>query len=233
MGEHMRIRTLSLSIAALVSISGAAFAADMPVKARPVVEPVYQYSWYVEGAVAIPLHRDYDFTTTGQPAGTYKPDIGIAGQIAVGTHFAPNWRGEVFFFYGHGKDGSVTFAGVPFPQTGNASVFSVGVNVFYTFNWAHWIKPYVGAGVGVAHYDVNRIGFPGGAFAIDDSDTTVIGLLHVGLDLPLTSQLTATARYTAAFIPDLSFGSVPPGVTRNVEAHISSIFFFGGRYSFR
>ena len=149
-------------------------------------------------------------------------------KIAVGKHFTPNWRAEVFFFYGRGSDGSVTFAGVPFPQSGDASVLSAGVNVFYTFNWGYWFKPYVGAGVGVAHYDVNRIGFPGGAFAIDDSDTAIIGLLHAGLDFPLTPQLTATARYTAAFIPELQFGSVPPGTTRNVEAHISSIIFLGG-----
>jgi opacity protein-like surface antigen len=230
----MRIRTWSFSIATLVGLSGTAFAADMPVKARPVVEPVYQHNWYIEGTLAIPLRRDYDFTTAGQPAGTYKPDLGIAGQIAVGKHFTPNWRAEVYFFYGHGSDGSVTIAGGTFPQTGDASVLSAGVNVYYTFNWAHWIKPYVGAGVGVAHYDVNRIGFAGGGgFVIDDSDTTIIGLLHVGLDIPLTPQFTGTVRYTAAFIPELNFGSVPAGFTRNVDSHVSSIFFVGGRYSFR
>ena len=117
---HMRIRTWSLSIATLVGLSGTAFAADMPVKARPVAEPIYQHNWYIEGTIAIPLRRDYDFTSTGLPSGTYKPDIGLAGQIAVGKHFAPNWRAEVYFFYGRGSDGSVTFAGVPFPQSGDA-----------------------------------------------------------------------------------------------------------------
>lgn len=229
----MQIRTWSVAIATLVGLSGAAFAADMPVKARPVAEPIYQHSWYIEGTFAIPLHRDYDFTSTGLPSGTYKPDIGFAGMLAVGKHFAPNWRAEVYFFYGRGSDGSVSFAGASFPQSGHATVLSAGANVYYTVHWTHWVKPYLGAGVGVAHYDVNRIGFPGGAFAIDDSDTTFIGLLHAGLDFPLTPQITATARYTAAFIPELKFDSVPPGVTRNVEAHVSSIFFFGGRYSFR
>ena len=56
-----------------------------------------------------------------------------------------------------------------------------------------------------SHYDVNRIGFPGGAFVIDDSDTAFIGLLHAGLDIPLTPQFTGTVRYTAAFIPELKF----------------------------
>jgi opacity protein-like surface antigen len=230
---HMRILAWSLSIATLVGLSGTAFAADMPVKARPVVEPVYQYNWYIEGTLAIPLRRDYDFTSTGLPSGTYKPDIGLAGMIAVGMHFAPNWRAEVFFFGGRGSDGSVRFAAGTFPQSGDATVLAAGVNAYYTFNWGYWIKPYVGAGVGFAHYDVNRIGFPGGAFFIDDSDTAFIGLLHAGLDIPLTTQFTGTVRYTAAFIPDLKFGSVPAGVTRNVEGHVSSIIFLGGRYSFR
>ena len=131
----MQIRTWSLSIATLVGLSGTAFAADMPVKARPVVEPVYQHNWYIEGTIAIPLRRDYDFTTTGQPAGTYKPDLGIAGQIAVGRHFSPNWRAEVYFFYGQARTDRSPSLARPFRRAGNATVLSAGVNVYYTFNW--------------------------------------------------------------------------------------------------
>ena len=113
-------------------------------------------------------------------------------------------------------------------RSGDFGAASAGANLYYTFAWTHWVKPFVG----VARYEVNRIGFPGGAFAIDDSDTTVIGMLHAGLDFPLAPQFTATVRYTAAFIPELNFASSPPGITRTVDSTINSIISVGGRYSF-
>ena len=230
----MNIVTRSVWIlAAIIGVSASASAADMPRKAVIAPAAAPGYSWYIEGLVGIPLQKDYDINLGGA-GGVYEPDTGFYAQVAVGRYFAPNWRGEIYFAWARAKDGSVTFnGGGTFPQSGRTDVYSAGVNLFYTWAWTQWLKPYVGAGVGFAHFDVQRVGFPGGAFVIDGSDTTIVGLLHAGLDIPMSQQFTLTGRYTAAFTPEVSFGSIPAGVTRTRDSTIDHLFSVGGRWNFQ
>jgi len=211
-------------------LSGSALAADlMPVKAPPA-PVVVQNTWYIEGLVGVPLTRDYEVTIGGVPA-RYEPDRGFYGSIAVGRQFHPNWRADIAFTWAHGEKGNVNI--VPGPRTGDIDVYGVAANVYYTFAWTHWIKPFVGAGVGFASFKVRNLGLVGGAFVINDSDSSIAGLLHAGLDVPVAANLTLTARYTAAFTEDLSFASVPPGNTATRKSTVDHIIAFGGRYAFR
>jgi opacity protein-like surface antigen len=229
----MNIVTRLISIiAASTGFSAAASAADFP--RGPIAAPVaYTYSWYLEGVAGIPLKQEYD-VNIGTSGGTYEPDTGFYGSIALGRQFTPNWRGEIYFAWARAKDGAITFnGGGTFPQTGKTDVYSFGANLFYGWVWTQFVRPFVGAGVGFAHFDVQRIGFPGSAVVIDDTDTTIVGLLHAGLDFPLTQNFILTSRYTAAFTPEVSFSSVPAGITRTREATIDHLFSFGARWFFQ
>ncbi len=194
-GRLMNSVTRLISIIAATSgFSAAASAADLP--RRAIAAPVaYNYTWYVEAAVGIPLQKDYDINL-GTSGGQYEPDTGFYGHLALGRQFTPNWRGEVYFAWARAKDGSVTFnGGGTFPQSGKTDVYSFGANIFYGWVWTQSIRPFVGAGVGMAHFNVQNVGFPGGTFVIDDSDTTIVGLLHAGLDIPLTQQRLSAKAY--------------------------------------
>lgn len=107
------------------------------------------------------------------------------------------------------------------------------LNGYYVFsNLSPRVQPFLGAGVGVATYDVNRLGAVGGAFVIDDSDTTIALALHAGVDVPVTRSVVLTARYSLAYTGSMSFNSVPPGSTTTRDATFDHIFSGGIRVYF-
>ncbi|MGE0563621.1 MAG: outer membrane protein [Pseudolabrys sp.] len=224
--------SFSTSCVALALCISPAAAADLPVKAPVYSAPApatFANRWYVEARVGGPLKKNYDINTLGLGAGTYKPSSGLHGAFDIGVEFTPNWRAELELTWTRGKDGSAVFGATTFPHTGSTNVYTIGVNGFYVFNFNPTIRPYVGAGVGIARYSVNNLGAVGGTFVIDDSDTAVTGALHLGVDFMVTPSVAITGRYTFAYTGSLSFASNPTGSTTSRGSETDNVFSGGLR----
>jgi opacity protein-like surface antigen len=206
-----------------------ALAADVAIPGTYV--DTFSYRWYIEGRLGLPVQKSYGFTGLGVPA-TYRPDTGWFGAVAAGVQFHPNWRAELAFSYTTGKDGNVRLLGINIPHRGRVNVYSFGVNGYYVFDVSPWFQPFVGAGLGFATYDVNRLGAVGGVFVINGSRTTPVLSLHAGVDVPVTEQVTLTARYTMAHTGSMTFPSVPAGIPMTRNAATDHIFSGGVRVYF-
>lgn len=219
---------LSLGTLALLGIAQAS-AADLPVKA-PMAEPPAPFAmrWYVEGRLGAPLKKKYDIDLSFG-TGTYEADTGLHAAFDVGVVFTPNWRAEFEVTWTEGKDGTVVTGGTNIPHTGKTTVWTFGVNGFYTFdvNWP--VKPFVGAGIGLASYNVNNLGAVGGSYVVDDTQTAAVFALHAGLDVPITPSIALTGRYTYAYTTAMTFGSVPAGSPVSRHATGDNIFTGGVR----
>jgi opacity protein-like surface antigen len=142
----------------------------------------------------------------------------------------PNWRAELAFSYATGSDGDVTIAGAVLPHRGDVSIYTFMLNGYYVVtNWGAF-QPFVGAGLGLAIFEVDRLGAVGGAFVADDSDTTVAAALHLGADYFVTPQLALTGRYSLAYSGEVSFGSNPPGFNTSRDGTFDHIFSAGFRW---
>ena len=226
---------ISLAVGALVLANfQPAVAADLPVKApvykAPAATP-FAHRWYVEGRLGGPLNKSYDVDIGGGigPA-THKPDSGFHAAADVGIVFTPNWRAELEFTWTEGRDGEVILGGATLPHSGKTTVYTVAVNGFYTFNFNLPVHPFVGAGIGIAKYNVSNLGAVGGAFVLDDSQTSAVLALHAGIDLPITQSLTLTGRYTFAHTGSMTFASVPAGSATTRSATNDNVFTAGLRY---
>jgi len=226
-------KKLSVAVAALCSFSGLhALAADLPLKAPPPVANAWGYHWYLEGRLGAPLPKDYDINIGGLGAATYRPSSGFHGAGDLGIQFDRHWRAELEVTGTTARDGSVTLGGVNIPHRGTTNVYTVEVNGLYSFDVGPWFRPFVGAGVGFANYNVNNLGAVGGTFVINDSKTTYVLGLHAGFDVPITQSFLFTARYTLADTGGMTFNSVPAGNPTTRSSTIDNILTAGFRFYF-
>jgi opacity protein-like surface antigen len=181
--------------------------------------------WYWESRIGAPLPQAYDITILGLGAGTYQPDGGIHTATALGKEFSPNWRAELEFNWTHAHDG-VAFG---LPHAGRVEVYGLLFSVLYSFDHGSMLRPFIGAGVGLAHYRTRNLGAIGGGFVLNDSDTTLGAALHAGFDLPVAPNFTFTARYSLYALGPVTFASIPPGSTTTKASNIDHVFTVGLR----
>lgn len=204
-------------------------AADLPVKAVAPVMQTFEQRWYVEGRLGVPLPVTYDITSGGA-SGVYEPSYGWNVAFAVGTQFAPNWRADIGFAFTRGGEGEVRAGGAVIPHDGAVNVYSIMLNGYYVFtNFGPRFQPFIGAGIGAAVYDVKRLGAVGSPVVVDDTDTTLALALHLGVDVPLTRQVSLTTRYTLGHTGNMSYDSSPPGITSTRDAAFDHILSAGLR----
>ena len=219
-------------VAGVLLVSVPAGAADVMAPKAGFVE-ASSYRWYLELRAGAPIQQDYDVVVGGGiGAGEYRPATGWHAAIAGGVQFSPNWRAELHVSYSNGQDGDLrlTAGGAPIPHSGNVNVYTISVDGIYTFTTlSPHFQPFIGAGVGVAIYELRNHGAVGGAFVSHGSDTTPVLGLHLGVDVPLGRVVTATARYTLAHTGSLSFNSIPAGIVTTRGSTIDHIFSAGLR----
>lgn len=188
-------------------------------------------NFYLEFGVgtSLPPYTDSSIPAIAIPNSDYKPDSTISGGVAFGKYLDNNWRVEGQMTINRAKDG--TYAG--FVHTGNVTVRTFGVNALRSFDLGYSkFRPFVGAGVGAAVFDFNNLGAVGGAFTVNDSQSTFIGSAIVGVDVPINDKWTATTRYSGAFAGSNTFGTTAPGVTVNMGSTYISNWLVGLRYNF-
>lgn len=188
-------------------------------------------NFYLEFGVgtALPPYTDASIPAIPIASTDYKPSSTLSGSIAIGSYVDDNWRIEGQVTVNHAKDG--TYAGLP--HTGNVNVWTVGANALYSFDLDNSsMRPFVGAGVGVAIFDFNNLGATGGSFTVNDSQSSFIASAIVGVDVPINEKWTFTTRYSGAIAGSNTFATTTPGTTVNMGSTYISNILAGLRYKF-
>lgn len=145
------MRLFLSTAAAVLALAGAASAQD----AKPAKTSIARTQYVsVAGGVIGKSDYDYDFSGGGVTADV---DAGAQGVVAWGAAVGPDWRVELALGYRSQKlDSSVSFT--PFTYDlggGKAQTVSLDINAYYDFPVSGKVKPYVGAGIGVASVKID------------------------------------------------------------------------------
>jgi opacity protein-like surface antigen len=209
---------------------------------------------YVEGRLLAPLTDTFTgdgVSTVAAANGGARLSFhsGYSFAVAVGTRVMPRVRAEAEIQHTVGKDAKVffrhgfvgnAFQGQRLKSRGDATLTIFAVNAFYDVTefdvGGNRVVPFVGAGIGAMHVDVDNMSPDGARFDFNDSDTVAAGSLHAGADIAITDKVTATARYTVAAVQELSFNGTDTtgagAVTRaEVDAHLEHYVGIGLRVS--
>jgi opacity protein-like surface antigen len=148
-GEYL-MRLFITTAAAALAIAGAASAQTAPT-AKPVPQATSGQYIAVSGGFIGKTDYDYRFANGYRFDGDV--DAGGQGALAWGTAFGDGWRAEVALGYRSQKSSGVlsTGGGAQFDfDGGKVTAFSIDLNGYYDFSVAGPVRPYLGAGIGVA-----------------------------------------------------------------------------------
>lgn len=224
----------SAALAAAMSVSGPALSADiLTAPVDPVFEDVFTRQMYIEGLAGAPIPNDVDNTFSTGATGQYDADTGISLSVLLGMYFTPNWRGDVSFTYTNASDGSFSFTGgAPIPHAGDTNIYTFLANIYYGFDMGGPISPFVGGGLGFSVFDVDNLGAVGGAFTVNDSDTTFTAAFHAGLDVDLSENVILTGRYSLVYNTEADFATTVAGLSVNKDGDFDHVFQGGLRILF-
>jgi outer membrane protein OmpA-like peptidoglycan-associated protein len=210
----LRIAAIGLA-AALISIAGANAQDSAPRKGI-----------YVGGQVGFSKFRDSDVTGPGINTEA-EFNTGLAAAGALGYALGNNIRIEAEIATRGGGVDNVGGAGA----TGDVRANSLMVNGLYDFATGNRVRPYIGAGIGVARIDADGAG-PIGGSTTSDEDTVFAWQGIAGVAFPLSSNLDLALdyRYFQSLDPDLRLAS---GTQIEAEAAAHTVllglrWYFGG-----
>jgi len=201
--EKIRHLLLGTSLAVAVALAGgSAFAADLPqgvVSAPPPAEAGGSYV-SVFGGVALPVTASGNYgsdTTFDAAFGT-----GYIAGAAIGTHFAPNLRGEVELSYAsHNVTGTLTVGspGGSFTTTDSGSLSTLYLlgNLWYDIDTGGGITPYIGGGAGLAVIMPGNFAFGSGGASFNTDAVAPAGQLGLGIKFQLADNMTVDLGYRA------------------------------------
>ncbi|MDH3641649.1 MAG: porin family protein, partial [Gammaproteobacteria bacterium] len=196
--------------------------------------------FYVESTIGGGFSEDSDVRDT--VIGLDAFDLGPVATAAVGYAWRKRWRFELEGQYRNNEVEVVDFRLVQGedPADGHVKNYSVMANIIYQFAPGSSIRPFIGAGYGIAHatFDVDVFGicefFVCGAERtaklIDDDDSTDALQIMAGVDVALSPRTTFTADYRYWRTSDFKMQQ-PDGAPFDAYLRNTSIT-VGVRYSF-
>lgn len=179
---------------------------------------------------SVTTEQDLDDTALGK--GTYTPDFGVGGLIEIGQHLGAGWRMGVELGWTRGFDGEqdVFALNQKYNLEGYSDVYIALLNVYYTVGQLDTplgqIAPFVGAGIGVAYYDVSNFSGSGPG---DKTDATFAGALHFGYELALSPTMAFTARYSIGYTGTAEFGLARDEITTK-QSEVDILGYTGLRF---
>lgn len=204
-------------------IAASAMLAAGATLALPATDAAAQ--WYVEGQGGVNFPQDSDLDGTGFDVDA-DLDEGFVGLVTIGHDYEGLFRVGGEFGY---RGGDVDKVG-GLSATGDVDVLSAMLNVFLDFNVGEpALKPFIGAGLGVARIDANGVN-PVNGLRMDDDDFGLAGQLMAGVAFRVAENLDLTGTYNLFYVPDVEFGlSNGTDVDANYLSHSVLI---GLRYTF-
>jgi opacity protein-like surface antigen len=185
------MRLFITTAVAVLAIAGAASAQTAgPAPAPAAAAPTR--GQYVSVSGGMIGKTDYDYGFAGGYKATSDVDAGAQGAVAWGSSVGANWRAEIALVYRSQKnDTVVTQNGATLGVTdGKIQALSIDINAYYDFPVAGPVKPYLGAGVGVAQVEFSDD-------LIDDKGDalTLQGIAGASFEVSPNVSLFAEGRY--------------------------------------
>ena len=190
--------------------------------------------WYVQAGIGGSVTKDQDFKNPIVGKGSYEPDFGIGGIVEVGRQLSDKWRVGIGAGWARGFDGKLDFKDPALLDAnidGHGDVYTLHLNAYYYLGEMQGlfgpIQPFVGAGIGLTHFDIGDVG---GVSGDDKTDTVFSGALRVGYDTKLRPGITLTSTYSLGYTGEAEFTNHFgfPNTTR--ESQVDFIAFTGLRF---
>lgn len=179
---------------------------------------------YVTGGVGATFPRNADLDSAGVDLDADQ-DIGWAALIGIGHGYGNGFRTE--FEIGYRRNAVDSISGTE--ASGDMAAWSFMANVLYDVPVAARVRPFLGAGLGVARVSANGIS-PVSSSRIDDTDTAFAWQAIAGLAYPVTDRTEATLSYRYFSVPDAGWRTdAGASVDSRYETHA---IMAGFRYSF-
>lgn len=154
------------------------------------------------------------------------PDLemnnGWGGNVAVGRYLNKNTRAEVELgYYTSGVDKVKTSTG-NVGADGDVTAMTGMLNAYYEPFAECRIKPYVGAGIGVANVDADSVSAAGTAVA-DGDDTVFAGQVMAGASYQFTPSTALTAEYRYLQTADADIDTPTGSTDMNYQNHMAML----------
>lgn len=178
--------------------------------------------------LVIPEESDLDGPTAAT-SGDVEFDNGWAAMIAGGYAWGNGLRTELEFSYRDtGVDGITTPGATN--GDGSANALATMANVLYDFDFGIGLKPYLGAGIGLARVEAENWRNSAGAIT-DDGDISWAwqGIAGAAYGISDNVDLTLDYRYFSA--PDLELSGAAAGTSYDTEYQNHTVM-LGVRYTF-
>lgn len=181
------MRLFITTAAAALALAGAASAQTAPAAAKPPPQPTS--GQYIAVSAGFSGASDYDYTLI--PGYDLEADVdgALVGGLAWGSHLNNNWRVELGVTYRQ-QDVTSTVTGLTGAYEGKVKTFTLDANAYYDFPVAGPVKPYVGAGLGVA-----GVKFDDGALDDKGSGLVLRAIAGASYQISPTVALFAEGRY--------------------------------------
>lgn len=195
--------------AVLLSSSASVLAADIAVEPEPAIDENF---WYLSLHGGIKFGEDWDDGSEYFGDIEFNADNGWRAGGAIGYSLTSIFalEGEISFMNQDIESDydweSYTISAIPLSEDccddGDVSVLTGMVNVVAGVMVGTFMRPYVGAGIGVAHVSLNDVGLPA-PFDLDDSDNVFAMQGFAGVDLMLSEGFALGARYRLLHLGDV------------------------------
>jgi opacity protein-like surface antigen len=154
-------------------------------------------------------HADSDnfHLSSGQISGEIFFDDGWIGKVALGANIDDHLRGELeFAIRNNDLDHETIDQFGKIDLKGETNVYTGLAKIAYDFGDGP-VRPFVGAGIGVASFDVNIDAPVSGS----DSDLALAGSLSVGMNFAVSTNAELFAEGEALLIDDVSLDPTSTG----------------------
>lgn len=222
--ENIRNLLLGTTLSVAIALAGgSAFAADLPQGVVNAPAPVEAAGSYVSvfGGVAAPMTASGGYSDSSFDADF---ETGYIIGAAIGTHVAPNLRGEIELSYvAHNVSGTLTVdtGGGTFtaPDSGSLSTVYLLGNLWYDIEAGAGFTPYLGGGVGLAVVKPNNFAFGSGPEVFDTSAVAPAAQLGVGIKFELADNMAIDVGYRAKGVFNATLTPTSGGTNNATGVH--------------
>jgi opacity protein-like surface antigen len=223
------MRLFITTAAAALAMAGAAAAqtaGSPPAPAATSAAPASGQYIAVSGGLIGKTDYDYGFANGWSVDGDVKS--GAQGAIAWGSSIGANWRAEIALGYRSQKvDSALTSnVGVFAASDGKVKALSVDLNGYYDFPVSGPVKPYLGAGVGVAQVKIDD-------GLLDDKGDALTLQAMAGASVAVSPRISLFAEGRYQYTGSIKVKTTSPSGERNEKLTMTApAALVGARFAF-
>lgn len=180
------------------------------------------------GGYVIPNESELDYSGAGAPPDAeVEWDNGWAAMLAGGYAWGNGLRTELEMSYRDNDVDSITPNPTGAASDGSVNALSFMANALYEFDFGIGLKPYLGAGIGMARVEMEDVGL--GGTQIEDGETSWAWQGIAGAAYGVSENVDVTLDYRYFSAPDVELNATAGSVDTDYENHTIMV---GLRYTF-